>query len=89
MVYKKHLVQNEILQGIYLNCQSFDQKSSRNFLRALWPNNRIIIIIIIFFFAKISKKCQKHEINQKSEVKKHVFGDISKIQILAKNLPKI
>ena len=75
-----------------------------------------------FFWQKNKKKCQKHEINQKSEktvlkymyldgfgiflkifvhynffnlcsklfwVKKHVFGDISKIQILAKNLPKI
>ena len=74
------------------------------------------------FLAKKSKKCQKHEINQKNAkavlkymyldgfgiflkifvhynffnlcsklfwIKKHVFGDISKIQILAKYLPKI
>ena len=50
------------------------KKSSKNFLRALWPKNQIFFF---FFFAKKSKTCQKHEINQKSEktVLKYMYLD--------------
>ena len=51
------------------------KKSSKNFLRALWPKNRIFFFF--FFCKKSKKKCQKHEINQKSEktVLKYMYLD--------------
>ena len=58
-------------------------------VRKLFLNTCIWKALEFFFFLKLLSITFFNVCSKLFWVKKHVFGDISKIQILAKNLPKI